>query len=161
MGVRGDRFHGWNQGKGEAMRGRERRRKQMRVAAGAGLGIGAALGTTATAQAADFTVSNLNDADPGSLRQAILDATTTPGAARVRFQSGLTGTITLTTGEIQITDGVQVLGPGASKLTVSANNLSRIFNVNPTFLMNMPPVSVAGLSIIGGASDSGGAIGSK
>jgi Ca2+-binding RTX toxin-like protein len=143
------------------MSGRERRRKQMRLAAGAGLGIGAALGTTATAQAADFTVSNLNDAGPGSLRQAVLDANTNPGSDRVLFQSGLTGQITLNTGELQITDGVEVVGPGPDKLTVSANNLSRIFNVNPTFASSFPPVSISGLKMTGGNSGDGGAIGSK
>jgi hypothetical protein len=56
------------------MSARQRRLKQRRITVGAGLGIGAALGSGGTAQAADFTVSNLNDAGPGSLRQAVLDA---------------------------------------------------------------------------------------
>src|SRR5262249_15453 len=41
------------------------------------------------------TVTNLNDAGAGSLRQAILD---TPAGGTVDFQPGLAGTITLTSG---------------------------------------------------------------
>ena len=143
------------------MSARERRRKQRRMAVGAGLGIGAALGTGATAQAADFTVSNLNDAGPGSLRQAVLDANTNPGSDRVLFQSGLTGQITLNTGELQITDGTEVLGPGPDKLTVSGNNVSGIFHVNPANAPNMPPVTISGLRMVGGTTNAGGAIASK
>src|SRR5690242_11154240 len=113
------------------MRARELGRKRRRRAAGAGLGIGAALGAGATAQAADFTVTNLNDAGAGSLRQAILDANAAPGSDRVLFQSGLSGTIALTTGQLSITDSVQVLGAGPGQLTVSGNGASRIFYMSP------------------------------
>ena len=43
------------------------------VAAG-GLAIGTTLAMAGSAQAATFTVSNLNDSGSGSLRQAVLDA---------------------------------------------------------------------------------------
>src|SRR5262249_10436481 len=46
------------------------------------------------------TVTNLADAGAGSLRQALLD---TPAGGTVDFQPGLTGTITLTTGQLDIT----------------------------------------------------------
>ena len=49
-----------------------------------------------TAYAATFTVTNLNDSGPGSLRQAILDANAAAGDDTIVFQSGLSGTITLT-----------------------------------------------------------------
>ena len=96
------------------MTARERRRKRRRLAAGAGLGIGAALGASASAQAADFTVTNLADSGPGSLRQAILDSNGAPGADRVLFKSGLSGTVSLTGGELSITGPLDVIGPGAS-----------------------------------------------
>ncbi|MFZ1641606.1 MAG: choice-of-anchor Q domain-containing protein, partial [Candidatus Contendobacter sp.] len=79
------------------------------------------------AGAATFTVTNLNDSGPGSLRQAVLDANATLGADTIAFQAGLTGTITLTTGEIQITDALTLNGPGATALAISGNNASRIF----------------------------------
>lgn len=139
------------------MSARERRRKRRRLAAGAGLGIGAALGASASAQAADFTVSNLNDSGPGSLRQAILDANGATGADRVLFQSGLSGTITLTSGEITIDHDVQVLGPGPGQLTISGNAASRIFYMSP--LPNpIEAVAISGLTLAKGAATTGGAI---
>jgi hypothetical protein len=127
------------------------------VLAGTGLSIGAALGMTATAQAADFTVSNLNDSGAGSLRQAVLDANATPGADRVLFQSTLTGQITLAS-QLEITDATQVLGPGPDKLTVSGNNNAGIFYVDTPA---GTPVTVSGLKLTGGTADNGGAILSK
>ena len=50
-----------------------------------------------------FTVTNLNDAGVGSLRQAILDANGSVGADTVEFQAALAGTIALSTGEMAIT----------------------------------------------------------
>lgn len=132
-----------------------RRRKRTRIVAGAGLGVGAALGASATAQAADFTVTNLNDAGPGSLRQAILDANAAPSADRVLFQSSLSGTITLTTGELAISDSVQILGPGPGNLTISGNGASRILYSYP---LSPKAVTVSGLALINGAGTTGGAI---
>src|SRR3954468_8150868 len=82
------------------------------------------------ARAATFTVSNLNDSGPGSLRQAVLDANASAGADDVVFGPGVTGTITLTfaSGEIPITDSLFIHGPGAAALTVSANFRCRIFH---------------------------------
>jgi hypothetical protein len=137
------------------MSARERRRKRRRLAAGAGLGIGAALGASATAEAADFTVSNLNDAGAGSLRQAILDSNTAPGADRVLFQSGLTGTITLTGGQITIDGSLEILGPGSGQLTVSGNGTSRIFYSYPSAPQN---VTISGLTLMNGVALTGGAI---
>ena len=137
------------------MSARERRRKRRRLAAGAGLGIGAALGASATAEAADFTVSNLNDSGAGSLRQALLDANAAPGADRVLFQSTLSGTITLTSGnQLPITDAVQVLGPGADRLAVSGNNSTRILYVVPP--TPGVPVTISGLTLRDGRTTSSG-----
>jgi hypothetical protein len=72
-------------------------------------------------------VTNLNDSGAGSLRQAIIDSNTNPGEDVITFN--VTGTITLTTGELLITDGVSILGPGATAITVSGNNTSRVFNI--------------------------------
>jgi hypothetical protein len=72
------------------------------------------------------TVTNLNNAGPGSLRQAILD---TPAGGTVDFQPGLTGTITLTSGELDVLQDLTITGPGADVMTVSGNQSSRVFNV--------------------------------
>jgi hypothetical protein len=69
------------------------------------------------------TVTNLSDHDPGSLRAAI--ASTAPGST-VDFQPGLTGTITLTTGELAIAKNLTIAGPGpTSVITVSGNHATR------------------------------------
>ncbi len=83
--------------------------------------------------AATFTVTNLADAGPGSLRQAVLDANAAAGSDDVAFAPGLTGTITLVSGQITISDPLIVNGPGLGVLTVSGNNSSRIVLVeNPS-----------------------------
>src|SRR5262245_38241251 len=104
------------------IRRRERHASRTKVAAGAGLALGATPGITGTAHATDFTVSNLNDSGGGSLRQAIVDADNNPGGDRVLFQSGLSGTINLTSGQLYVGDPVDVVGPGAGKLTINATN---------------------------------------
>jgi hypothetical protein len=88
------------------------------------------------------TVTNLMNAGPGSLRQALLD---TPAGGTVDFQPGLSGTITLTSGELAITKNLTVAGPGASVLTVSGDQASRVFDIAATFT-----VSIAGLTIADG-----------
>src|SRR5262245_32271627 len=77
-----------------------------------------------------FMVSNLNDAGQGSLRQAILDANAAADADVISFQPGLSGTIPLTSGHMNITASVTITGPGAGALTVSGSNISRIFNID-------------------------------
>src|SRR5437016_14607674 len=70
------------------------------------------------AAAATFTVSNTSDSGAGSLRQAILNANATPGADEIIFAQ-LHGTITLTSGQLDITDDLIIAGPGAKALAVS------------------------------------------
>jgi hypothetical protein len=149
---------------------RQRRRKDQRrrqterrgpskrqVAAGATIALGATLAATGSAQAADFTVTNLNDSGPGSLRQAIEDADTNPGPDRVLFQSGLSGTITLTGGQLVVFDPVQISGPGAGQLAVSGNGSSRVIGTD-----HAGAVSISGLTLRDGSiNGSGGGIYSK
>jgi Right handed beta helix region len=101
---------------------------------------------------ATFTVTNLNDAGAGSLRQAILAANAAPGVDTITFKPGLSGTITLTTGELAISDSATIAGPGAAVITISGNNASRIFGVSGS-------VGISGLSLTqGNAVDWGGGI---
>jgi hypothetical protein len=115
---------------------REKRRAQLRArkaaATGALIGVTALLGPAAADAATTFTVDNTNDTttagacDPGvaddcSLRQAINDANSNPGADVVSF-SGLSGNlITLTHGQINVTDDIDIQGPGAGALTISGD----------------------------------------
>src|SRR5229473_5794791 len=77
-----------------------------------------------------FTVLNLLDSGPGSLRQAVLDANDQPGADVIRFAHGLHGTIALTSGQLSITDDLTIDGPGANRLTVSGSSASRVLNIS-------------------------------
>jgi hypothetical protein len=99
-------------------------------------------GSSTAAPVTGFAVTNLNDSGSGSLRQAVLNANANPGADEITFN--VTGTITLTTGELLITDKLTILGPGASLLTVSGNNASRVFNIIGA------NVTIAGLTISNG-----------
>src|SRR5262249_49360320 len=69
------------------------------------------------------TLADSTDPSDGktSLREAIALANGAPGPNTIIFAAGLTGTITLTQGELIITDSVTITGPGASALTVSGN----------------------------------------
>jgi parallel beta-helix repeat protein len=112
------------------------------------IGAGVAALAAMPAAAATFTVTNLNDSGPGTLRQAIADANAAAGADVVTFQAGLTGTITLTTGQLYILDSLDVQGPGASVITVSGNNTSRVFYMyNSSTTID---VRLAGLTITEG-----------
>jgi hypothetical protein len=77
-----------------------------------------------------FTVGNLADSGAGSLREAVLDANNQPGADLISVASGVRGTITLTGGELSITDDLILDGPGVNRLTISGNDASRVFSVS-------------------------------
>ena len=91
---------------------------------------------TVTIARNDTTVTNTNDRGEGSLRQAIENANTFTGADTVNFDTRGTfatpQTITLTSGLLRITDDVTISGTGAEQLTVSGNNVSRVFSLSGT-----------------------------
>ena len=76
-----------------------------------------------------FSVTNLADSGPGSLRAAITAANTSPGADVINFAPGLHGTITLSS-ELSVTDDLTIDGPSANQLTVSGGNATRVFHVS-------------------------------
>jgi hypothetical protein len=100
-----------------------------------------------------ITVINLNDSGLGSLRQAILDANACPGNNLIDFAPTAYGTITLTTGELLITDDLFIDGPGATKVVVSGNDASRVF-----YITSGTTVTISGLTITNGRSGGGGGI---
>ena len=88
-----------------------------------------------------FTVMNLNDGGPGSLRAGIAS-----GDNIIVFANELHGTITLTSGELLISNSVTITGPGANKLAVSGNNASEVFNISGA------SASMSGLTITQGSA---------
>ena len=78
----------------------------------------------------------------------------------IAFQSGLSGQITLTTGEIPILEALDVQGPGAEVIEVNGNDASRIFYVDPaTSGSAYEPVRISGLTLReGSTTGAGGAL---
>src|SRR5204863_3714992 len=84
------------------------------------------------------TVTNLNDNGAGSLRDTIAAA-----AAGDVINFSVTGTITLTGGELAISRNLTISGPSGG-ITVSGNNSSRVFNISAG------TVAITGLTISNG-----------
>jgi predicted outer membrane repeat protein len=98
--------------------------------------------------AATHFVANLNDSGDGSLRYAVSSA-----SAGDTIKFGVTGTITLTSGKIDINKDLAIIGPGAPVLAISGNNASQIFNV-----FTGKKLDISGLTIRNGTDLVGGAI---
>ena len=101
-------------------------------------------------QAATITVTNTNDSGAGSLRQAIADAV---NGDTIDF--GVTGTITLTTGELLVDKSITIHGPGPDHLTVDGNHASGVFQVQ---VVGGGTATIAGLTITNGNANRGGGI---
>jgi hypothetical protein len=105
----------------------------------------------ASVGAAVLTVINLNDTGAGSLRNAI-----TTSSAGDTIQFGVTGTITLTSGELLIGHALTIAGPASGGITVSGNNSSRVFEIAAGVT-----VTISNLTISNGKApsvDIGGAV---
>jgi hypothetical protein len=96
-----------------------------------------------------LTVTNLNDSGAGSLRFELARAR---NGDTVAFDSGLQGTITLTSGELQVGRSVAIQGPGADLLSVSGNHASRVFEILPG-----ADAAISGLTVTGGVGNPAGA----
>src|SRR4030095_3977880 len=96
------------------------------------------------AHAATITVINTNDSGPGSLRQALAVA---HDGDRIAF--AVSGTITLTSGELQVTKNVTISGPGADHLSIYA---SQQWGPQATFhVVSGKTVTISGVTItVGG-----------
>ena len=117
-----------------------------------------------------FVVDSIGDDASGvpdgniTLREAIIAANTNSAFGdapagdadgdNIRFDGSLAGqTITLTNGEFQLSDDVAILG-GENNITIDANLLSRIFNINSTEQILIRDIAL----VNGSVPDSGGAI---
>jgi predicted outer membrane repeat protein len=92
-------------------------------------------------QAADYTVTNLEDSGPGSLRQAILDANAQAGADTITFN--VSGIITLAS-PLAITDpaGLTIDGAGQN-ITISGDNAVRVMSVHSGAVLTLQNLTIA------------------
>jgi len=91
-------------------------------------------------------VTTADDSGDGTLRWAIAQANSASGADTIQFASELADqTITLTQGELKITDDLTITGLGADQLTISGNSSSRIFEISGGV-----KVKIEGLSLVNG-----------
>lgn len=103
---------------------------------------------------ATFTVMNLNDAGPDSLRDCVNKANVSPGADTISFATSLPGGIFLTTGEITISDALKIQGPGSGQFGITGQNASRHFNLSSAPANTL--ITISGLRLEGGKSASSG-----
>jgi hypothetical protein len=88
---------------------------------------------------------NLNDSGPGSLRSALA---ITPADGQIDFQPGLTGTILLTSGTLNITKNVSIVGPGVGALLISGGDTATVFGIASSSLN----VAIRDMTITDGAA---------
>jgi predicted outer membrane repeat protein len=115
--------------------------------------VAIAMGVTSYAHAATHSATNTNDSGANSLRQAILDANADISTPVLVDATTVSGTITLSTGQLAITNGMTVQGPGAGQLTIDGNHASRIFYLNA----GSQNVTISGLKVAYGTSSGKGA----
>jgi hypothetical protein len=84
------------------------------------------------ARSITLLVCDNNDAGAGSLRQAFDDNNALGGGNTIVISNTVTGTITLTSGELLIARDVNIAGPGAGILAITGGNVSRAFAVSNT-----------------------------
>jgi len=97
-----------------------------------------------------YVVTNNLDSGPGSLRDDIKTSNAAGGVNTITFAPGLTGTITLTSGQLEISNDLTIAGPGAASLTISGNNQSRVFLIDAGVT-----ASISGITITGGRAPDG------
>jgi predicted outer membrane repeat protein len=105
--------------------------------------------TAMSAHAATITVTNTNDNGPGSLRQALAVA---HDGDSITF--AVSGTITLTSGALGVSESVTISGPGADQLSIVGIPFQSIF------FAGVKAATISGLTIRNGAVgiDNGGTL---
>jgi hypothetical protein len=106
--------------------------------------IAALLLSAAETSAATITVTNGNDHGPGSLRQAILDASS---GDTINFAPNVT-TVNLTTDELVVDKNLTITGPFADRVTVQRSTNSPPFRI---FEITSGTVTISRLTISNGS----------
>jgi hypothetical protein len=146
-------------------------RAATRIAAGSGVAlvvafaIGVFVSTSALAATYTVTTDSGNPATAGSLPYEIGLANTAGGTNTITFASTANGTITLTSGELELTGSqtLTITGNGASNTVISGNGASRVFEVDAGVSLSLSGVTVengstneangSGIDVDGGSLD--------
>jgi hypothetical protein len=107
---------------------------------------------------ATYIVTNLEDNGSGSLRDAIVQANNNVGADIINFsgpifEDGIADTITLSSGQLNITDSLTINGDGADSVRISSNFTSRVVEISQEgteVTMNGLTIADGGSTLIGG-----------
>jgi hypothetical protein len=101
-----------------------------------------------------LTVLNNLDSGAGSLRDTIAAAAS---GDTIQFAHALEGqTITLTSGELAVTESLDIEGPGADHLTLSGNHAGRVFDISGGATITIAGLTISDGRVVGG--DGGGAV---
>ena len=111
------------------------------------------LAMAGTVAAGTITVTSTADNGPGSLRQAISDAT---AGDTINFSLPAGSTITLTSDELVIDKDLAVEGPGANQLTIARSGSAADFRVMRCG--SNTNVTISGVTISNGRGQGGGGI---
>ncbi len=121
------------------------------------------LATLVVNSLADGDLASLAGDGLVSLREAITaantdavagDAAAGDGYDTIEFSDDLSGVIQLAATQLEISDGLSIVGPGASQLTIDGGDATRIFDVTDG-LETFIEVSISGLTLTGGNAIAG------
>src|SRR5439155_4207189 len=107
-------------------------------------------GIPAKSPAATITVTTTADTGAGSLRAALASAT---NGDTINFSLTTPAKITLTNGQLFVSNSISILGPGPGNLRLDGNAASRVFYIRPS-----NTVTLSSLTVTNGAGGSGGGI---
>jgi hypothetical protein len=99
-------------------------------------------------QANTITVTNTNDSGPGSLRQTLADAN---DGDTISF--AVTGTISLTSGELLVDKSLTISGPAGASLAVDGDSNSRVFHIGSGRTVTISGLTIANGNAIGSYPD--------
>ena len=131
-------------------------RTGMRIAAGSCAGALAAVAVgvfvAGSALAATYTVTTTANSGAGSLRAAIAIADAAGGTNTIDFAASANGTITLTSGELEVTGSpaqtLTITGNGAANTVIDGDSLGRVFAVDSGATLDLSGVTVENGTVV-------------
>ncbi len=102
----------------------------------------------------EAVVTNLaDDGSFGSLR-SVIDYVDIGGTITIATN----GTITLTNGEIELNNGLNIIGPGSTNLTITGNGSNRVFNIGPYAEVSISSLTISNAMATSSFDGDGGGI---